>query len=184
MAWQQRLFSRQDKIGTRFYYLVIIHVFICVFNSLKLLVIHFQVKCLSNLHILVLWVTHFYHPQITASHLSSNITMWRRGVMPTSIPRVSLEFVFCPWFSNYAHSLETNQETTWFRVPKLIFVKRLIWLIPFNHYMCFNLNDTHRVNCVSLNSVQGLIEIEAWLLLTFFLCLHNQLTSIDSNVTY
>ena len=28
-------------------------------------------------------------------------------------------------------------------------------------------------NCVLLNSVQEYFEIEAWLLLTFFLCLHN-----------
>ena len=36
-------------------------------------------------------------------------------------------------------------------------------------------NDTHRKNCALLNSVQGFIEIEAWLLLTFFLRLQNQL---------
>ena len=31
------------------------------------------------------------------------------------------------------------------------------------------LNDTHMENCVSLNSVQEFIEIEAWLLLAFSL---------------
>ena len=35
-----------------------------------------------------------------------------------------------------------------------------------------------------LNSVQELFEIEAWLLPTFFICLHNQLISIHSIVTY
>ena len=30
------------------------------------------------------------------------------------------------------------------------------------------INDTHRENCVLLNSMQELIEIEAWLLMTFF----------------
>ena len=44
-------------------------------------------------------------------------------------------------------------------------------------------NDTHRENCVLLNSVQEFIEIEAWLLLIFFLCLHNQLISIHSTFT-
>ena len=39
------------------------------------------------------------------------------------------------------------------------------------------LNNTHRENFVLLNSVQEFIEIQAWLLLTFFLCLHNQLIS-------
>ena len=34
-------------------------------------------------------------------------------------------------------------------------------------------------NCVLVNSVQEFIETEEWLLLTFFLCLHNQ-----SIVTY
>ena len=45
------------------------------------------------------------------------------------------------------------------------------------------LNNTHRENFVSLNSVQEFIEIQAWLLLTFFLCLHNQLISIYYTVT-
>ena len=46
------------------------------------------------------------------------------------------------------------------------------------------LNDTNRENCALLTSVQKFIEIEAWLLLTFFLYLHNQLFSIHSIVTY
>ena len=37
---------------------------------------------------------------------------------------------------------------------------------------------------VLLNSVQEFIEIEAWLLLTFFLRLHNQLLSMHSIVAY
>ena len=45
------------------------------------------------------------------------------------------------------------------------------------------LNDTHRENFVLLNSVQEFIEIQAWLLLTFFLCLHNQLISVYYIVT-
>ena len=38
--------------------------------------------------------------------------------------------------------------------------------------------------CVLHNLVQEFIEIEAWLLLTFFLCLHFQLIPIHSTVTY
>ena len=40
------------------------------------------------------------------------------------------------------------------------------------------INDAHRENCVLVNSVQEFIEIKAWLLLTFFICLHNQILSI------
>ena len=45
------------------------------------------------------------------------------------------------------------------------------------------LNDTYKENFVLLNSVQEFIEIQAWLPLTFSLCLHNQLISIYYNVT-
>ena len=31
-----------------------------------------------------------------------------------------------------------------------------------------------------LHSVQKFIEIQGWLLLTFFICLHNQLSSLNS----
>ena len=34
--------------------------------------------------------------------------------------------------------------------------------------------------CALLNSVQKFIEIQGWLLLTFFICLHNQLSSFNS----
>ena len=34
--------------------------------------------------------------------------------------------------------------------------------------------------CAFLNSVQKFIEIQGWLLLTFFICLHNQLSSFNS----
>ena len=46
-----------------------------------------------------------------------------------------------PSFGSYAHHcLGRNQETTGFRVPKLIFVMHLIQRILLNHYMRFNLN--------------------------------------------
>ena len=45
------------------------------------------------------------------------------------------------------------------------------------------LNDAHRENIVLLISVQEFIEIQAWLLLTFFLCLHNQLIFVYYIVT-
>ena len=38
-------------------------------------------------------------------------------------------------------------------------------------------NDTHMEE---LHSVQKFIEIQGWLLLTFFICLHNQLSSLNS----
>ena len=40
------------------------------------------------------------------------------------------------------------------------------------------LNNTHRENFALFNLVQKFIEIQVWLLLTFFLCLHNQLISV------
>ena len=44
---------------------------------------------------------------------------------------------------------------------------------------------THREKlCSTQFIVQELTEIEACLLLTFFMCLHNQLSSIHSIVTY
>ena len=39
-------------------------------------------------------------------------------------------------------------------------------------------------NCVLLNSALVLIEIEAWLLLTYFLYIHNQVFPAHSIVTY
>ena len=39
-------------------------------------------------------------------------------------------------------------------------------------------------NCVFLNSVQEFTEMEAWLFLTFSICLLNQLSSIHSIVMY
>ena len=44
-------------------------------------------------------------------------------------------------------------------------------------------NNTHRENFVLLDSVQEFIEIKAWLLLLFFLSLHNQLISVYYIVT-
>ena len=38
-------------------------------------------------------------------------------------------------------------------------------------------------NCVLLNSVKEITEIEAWLLLIFFICLRNKLSSIHSTAT-
>ena len=40
------------------------------------------------------------------------------------------------------------------------------------------INDTHREDCILLNSIQEFIETKAWVLLTFLLSLHNQLISI------
>ena len=42
------------------------------------------------------------------------------------------------------------------------------------------LNDTHRENCFTQYSP----SMAAWLLQTFFICLHNQLTSTHSIITY
>ena len=45
----------------------------------------------------------------------------------------------------------------------------------------FLINDIYSENCILLNSFsRRFIDIEAWPLLTFFLCLYNQLISIHS----
>ena len=41
----------------------------------------------------------------------------------------------------------------------------------------FLINDTHMQE---LDSVQKFIQIQGWLLLMFFICLHNQLSSLNS----
>ena len=64
-------------------------------------------------------------------------------------------------------------------------LKLFFCLIASNSYSYLgSFNDTHRENCVLLSSVQEFIEIEDWLLLTFFLCLHNQLIAIYPIVAY
>ena len=57
-----------------------------------------------------------------------------------------------------------------------------LWVTLSKYWHFFN--DTHTEKGVLLNSVQEFIETEASLLLTFFLCLHNKLTSLHCNVTY
>ena len=48
------------------------------------------------------------------------------------------------------------------------------------HFMFMRINDTQGKTCALLNSVQKFIAIQGWLLLTFFICLHNQLSSFNS----
>ena len=38
---------------------------------------------------------------------------------------------------------------------------------------------SQETTCVLLNSVQNVIEMQGWLLLSFFTCLHNQLSSFN-----
>ena len=58
--------------------------------------------------------------------------------------------------------------------PVLQYVKQSNLLIT-----CSFFNDTHMGE---LGSVQNFIEIQGWLLLTFFICLHNQLSSFNSTI--
>ena len=47
-------------------------------------------------------------------------------------------------------------------------------------YLIHYIKGTQRENtCALLNSVQKFIQIHVWLLLTFFICLHNQLSSFN-----
>ena len=49
-------------------------------------------------------------------------------------------------------------------------------------FFSISINDTHREKklVLLLNSVQKSIEMQGWLLLMFFICLHNQLSSFNS----
>ena len=47
-----------------------------------------------------------------------------------------------------------------------------------------SVNDTHMEKLCLLKSMQKFIEIKVWLLLTFFICLHNQLSSVHPIDTY
>ena len=58
------------------------------------------------------------------------------------------------------------------------------WIQHIRTTLNANLNDTHREDCILLNSVQEFIEVEASLLLAFFLCLHNYLISTHYIVTH
>ena len=50
-----------------------------------------------------------------------------------------------------------------------------------NVFLYFSLSRyTQGKACALLNSVQKSIEIQGWLLLTFFICLHHQLSSFNS----
>ena len=48
------------------------------------------------------------------------------------------------------------------------------------HIAKLNSIKNWKLNCVLLNSVQIFIEMQAWLFLTFFLCLRDQLSSFNS----
>ena len=72
-------------------------------------------------------------------------------------------------------------ESTTFKCSKCYLGMRKVH-IPVDTGRKFN--DTHMEELVLwifvLNSVQKFIEIQGWLLLTFFICLYNQLSSINS----
>ena len=57
----------------------------------------------------------------------------------------------------------------------LLYVIELDWLFNDNH-----MEDLFIYLLCLLNSVQKFIEIQGWLLLPFFICLRNQLSSFNS----
>ena len=64
--------------------------------------------------------------------------------------------------------------------PSILNVKRPNTYTHINQHTDLNkciINDTHMEE---LDSVQKFIEKQGWLLLTFFICLHNQLSSFNS----
>ena len=70
-------------------------------------------------------------------------------------------------------------------MPFYTVLQAVVWwylFIPF-HRQLFGgtFYDTQRDK---LGFTQFIIRMAAWLLLTFFICLHNQLSSLHSNITY
>ena len=65
----------------------------------------------------------------------------------------------------------------------ILFLCKKSWNSSFSHCIKnkFSVNDTHREK---LYFTQFSIRMAAWLLLTFYICLHNQLSSIYSSITY
>ena len=75
-----------------------------------------------------------------------------------------------------------------FDVFQILSISEQIRFVPVNKalgtatnrlykYIATTINNTHMEE---LDSVQKFIEIEGWLLLTFFICLHDQLSSSNS----
>ena len=77
--------------------------------------------------------------------------------------------------TSWAHIKSKRQRSWRFWAPQkgLRTPRKFLYSKEYLHW----LNDTGKT-FVLLNSVQEFIEIQAWLLLTFFLCLHNQLISV------
>ena len=67
--------------------------------------------------------------------------------------------------TEFAYNINGNQNQC--KLLRLLDENQITTKIQWNI-----LNDTHRENRVK-DSVQEFTEIEAWLLLSFFLCLHN-----------
>ena len=78
-------------------------------------------------------------------------------------------------------SLNRNKKRFLLRVPEsLNSIPVLLFFVFINLAV---INDIHAENYVLLNLLQEFIEMQAGLLLTCFLHLHNQLISIQSIVT-
>ena len=64
------------------------------------------------------------------------------------------------------------------------FSEKVRFVVNTKMIFCYNFGAPLTIftwkTCVLLNSVQKFIEMQGWLLLTFFICLHNQLSSFNS----
>ena len=96
------------------------------------------------------------------------------------------EALFCPSISYHGGNKSVYAENC-----HLNWLLQLYHLSSFDNYPFIELvffNDTHREKLFCLIHYKNLLkqkpEVEDWLLLTFFICLHNQLSSIHSIVTY
>ena len=65
---------------------------------------------------------------------------------------------------------------------KLVLQGQITWNLPkgVSWKKLYVSRYSHGRTCALLNSVQTFIEIQGWQLLTFFICLHNQLSSFNS----
>ena len=104
-----------------------------------------------------------------------------------------LYLAFCPknFFLTFVFNLNVKYIGHTFRIYILLHIEKHYFI----NFCCLLLKSSKAFsislltiltgkNRVFLNSLQESIEREAWLLLTFFTCLHNQLSSKHYIVTY
>ena len=149
------------KVSCRWYY-YLIHYSILKFESIFKFPNHiFRKWYLKNFFFEQLFYTLADSGQKLQVQLVPLKIQWRSGgrIEPTEQKRRTQ--VGCDWF---------------------FFLKFIFYINKtFKRILFHELNDTHKEN-LCLTHISNIMAV--WLLLTFFICLHNQLSSVRSIITY